>query len=259
MTALAAARSNLEGPVFYTQGYKAKATKVFYNGALCMLDTGGYLIPAGTTAGCRVVGIIELANSISKDTTGLSDGDYVASVKSGVFSLAAGTTTDLPTIADLGKPVYALDDQTISRLPGSGRPVVGILQKIDGAKFYVAVGLGAGSGAPANNNDGFGTAWQGPGSSEAFSSPGALSVNTEVSLLTVDGTDAITLADGLFKGQRKIVTVVAGTNTPIGTITPATPSGFATVTALGAVGDSVELIWNGAAWLLGPSFGCTFT
>lgn len=257
--ALSAARTTVsnKGPIKNRIGYKTKATKVFYNGALVAVDTGGYLVPATTTVGQRVVGVVDLGNLTSKDTTGESDGDTTLEVISGIFPFASGTSTDALTIADLEKFVYVSDDQTVARLPGSGRPIAGILKKIEGSLYYVAVGDGAHS--PGAVGDSKSTLFQGPGSSEAFSSPGALSVATEISLMTTDGTDAVTLADGLFKGQRKVVTVVAGTNTPIATITPATASGFTTVTALGAVGDSAEFIWTGAAWVLGPCFGVTFT
>jgi hypothetical protein len=262
MTALAAPRSNLsnKGPILFSMGYKTKATKVFYNGALTQVGTDGYLIPSVTTAGGVVAGIIDLGNLLSKDTTGLSDGDFVADVKSGVFPFACGTSTDALTIADIGKPVYVLDDQTVGRLPGAGRPIAGVLVKVEGTKFFVAVGLGAGW-AGAGATPWAGTAWQGYGSSEDVAAPGALSVNTHITRLTaIDGTDAFTLAAGLWVGQPKAVIVnVAGTNTPIGTVTPSPATTPATVTALGALGDSAEWVWNGSLWVLVSSFGCTFT
>jgi hypothetical protein len=94
---------------------------------------------------------------------------------------------------------------------------------------------------------------------ENIAAAGALSVSKRNSLLAVDGTTAYTLADGTFVGQRKTCTVISGANTPLGTITPAHPSGFATVTALGAKGDSVEFMWTGAAWIITSSQGVTIT
>jgi hypothetical protein len=57
---------------------------------------------------------------------------------------------------------------------------------------------------------------------ESIIAPGALSVGAETSELSVDGTDAFTLADGYYVGQRKKVRCVAAPNTPVGTLTPAT-------------------------------------
>jgi hypothetical protein len=258
MTALAAARFDLsnKGPTPFSIGYKAEASQTFYNGAMVAKNSSGYLVPAATTAGLRVVGVCDLGNKNSVLSSS-TQGDTVINVRSGIFAMKSGTSTDAVTIADLENDVYVLDDQTISRLPGSGRAIAGVLKKIEGSLFHIAIGTG--TAAPSRSGAGGGTAYQGAGSTETISSAGALSVNTEISLVSVTGTTAYTLADGLFKGQRKIVTCTAGASTPVGTVTPATPSGFATVTAIGAAGDSVELIWTGAAWVLGPSFGVTFT
>jgi hypothetical protein len=258
MAALTGPRTNLDnkGPITATFGWPAKASQTFFSGALTMKDTTGYLVPAAATAGGRVAGVCDLSNLASKVTAAVDGADTII-CKLGVFPFAIGTSTDALTKADEGNDVYVLDDQTVGRLPGAGRPVAGQLMKVENGLAYVSVGgpiLAHGA-----NDNGAGTAYQGPGSIEAVVAPGALSVLTEITTLAVDGTDAFTLANGLFKGQRKVVTVISGANTPVGTITPATPSGFATITALGAVGDSVELIWTGAAWVLGPSFGCTFT
>ena len=257
MSALAAARTNLDnkGPIINTIGYKAKAAQTFYNGALVAVDSSGYLVPAAATAGLRVVGICDLGNKVSQ-LSASPDGTDTIIVKSGIFGFAIGASTDALTIADLLKDVYALDDQTVGRLPGSGRPIAGQLIKIDNALAYVGIGF---SLPKHGNSAGGGTAFQGAGSVEAIAAAGPLSVNTEISTLAVTGTTAYTLADGLFKGQRKVVVVISGASTPVGTLTPATPSGFATITALGAQGDTVELIWTGAAWVLASSFGVTFT
>src|SRR4051812_17995770 len=121
MTALAAHRTDFEnkGPIINTIGYKAKATVVFYNGAMVMLGTDGYLRPATTTAGGLVVGCCDLGNLDKIDTTGTSDGDVTIKVLAGVMPQHIGTSTDAVTIADLGHDVYVLDDNTISRLPGT--------------------------------------------------------------------------------------------------------------------------------------------
>lgn len=261
MTALAAARTDVsnKGPTIATFGWKTKASKVFYNGAMIALEpTGGFAVPAVSTVGHRVVGTCDLANLLSKDTTGLSDGDYVIPTKLGVFPFKIGTSTDAVTQADVGNDVFVLDDQTIGRLPTGGRPIAGQLFAVVGTLAYVGIGVSM----PHKTNDaGGGTAWQGYGSSEDVSAPGALSVNTHITRLTaIDGTDAFTLAAGLFVGQPKVVIVnVAGTNTPIGTVTPSPATTPATVTALGALGDSAEWVWNGSLWVLVSSFGCTFT
>lgn len=58
---------------------------------------------------------------------------------------------------------------------------------------------------------------------DALAAPGALSTSILVSELSVDGTDAFTLAAPTRTGQRKIVRCVAATNTPVGTLTISSP------------------------------------
>ena len=254
MSALAAARTNLanKGPIFFTLGIKAAASQTVYNGALAMVNTAGKLVPGATTAGCRVVGVVDLGTKNSV-VTALDD---VITVKAGIFAFANGSSSDTCTDADNLNDVYVLDDQTVSRAPGAGRPIAGQLIKIEGGLCYVAIGVRLPNHA---NAKGAGTTYQGDGSVEAISAAGALSVSTAISTLAITGTTAYTLANGLFPGQRKTVICISAGSTPNGTITPATPSGFATVTTIGAQGESVELIWTGAAWVIASSFGCTFT
>lgn len=260
MSALAAARTNLsnKGTIIGTAiGYKAAASQTFYDGGLVSTNSAGYLIPTTTVAGTRVRGVADLANAGTLSSSATL-GATVVSVKTGIFPFACGTSTDAVTIADIGAPMYALDDQTVSRLPGAGRPIVGELIKVEGTLFYVGIGFAVQNDA---GSIGGGTAYQGRGSLDAVAAPGALSVNTEITTLAVDGTDAYTLANGLFLGQRKVVTVISGANTPVGTITPATPAGYATVTGLGVAGEGCEFIWGGAgAWyLVGLTAGVTIT
>lgn len=254
MTALAAPFKNFsnKSKLFGSLGLPTKAGKVFYSGASVAFDATGYLVPAAATAGLRTAGIADLGNRPSLDTTGLNDGDKLIDVKWGIFPRVNGTSTDACTQADVGNDVYLLDDQTISRLPGAGRAIAGQLVKFEGSVPYVLMFMPHPAGTSA------GTAYQGRGSVDAVVAAGAVSVNTEISTLAVSGTMVFTLANGLFLGQRKTVVVISAAATPVGSLTVATPSGFATLTALSAVGRSVELIWAGAgAWYIASSQGVT--
>lgn len=76
---------------------------------------------------------------------------------------------------------------------------------------------------------------------------GALDPMKRVSLVSVTGTQAYTLADGRYVGQRKSIVVIVAASTPDGTLTPAT---FANGTSidLDAVNESVELVWTASGW-----------
>lgn len=79
--------------------------------------------------------------------------------------------------------------------------------------------------------------------------PGALSVAAPSTRFSSTGVgNALTLADGLYVGQRKTIThVVRGGGTGTGVVTPAHATNFATLT-LTALFDSGTVEWDGAAW-----------
>lgn len=87
---------------------------------------------------------------------------------------------------------------------------------------------------------------------EIVAAPGAISVVKRTSLLAIDGTDAYTLAAGLFGGQRKLIQCSVAANIPAGQVTGTftdTDGSTARTTAdFNAVGDYLELEWTGSAW-----------
>jgi hypothetical protein len=70
---------------------------------------------------------------------------------------------------------------------------------------------------------------------------------------TAGDAEALSLADGVFLGQRLHITLVA-TGGGDGTLTPTTPSGFATIVFADA-GDTVDLEWNTDGWIITGSAG----
>lgn len=255
MTALAAPNTKVgnKGPINMVFGRTTKAGKVFYAGAAVALEpVGKFLVPASSAPGLIACGILDLDNKPSVDTTLGVDGDTTLVVKCGVFPFSIGSSGDALVKADELNDVFMIDDNTVGKTDGGlGRAVMGQLFLIGDAR-----------GNPNPTGD---TAWVsvggprlpnlsssiGKGSSENITAAGALSVNTEISTLTLPtGAMALTLANGLYKGQRKIVVVVGATGSPNATVTPATTLGFTTVSALGALGDVVEFEWTGAAWII---------
>ncbi len=93
----------------------------------------------------------------------------------------------------------------------------------------------------------------------AIAAPGAIDPEKRFHTLAVDGTDAFTLANGTFPGQLVTCFSLAGANIPVGTITPAAPLGYATVTGIGALGDLVTFMWTGLGWVVVSANGVTFT
>lgn len=86
---------------------------------------------------------------------------------------------------------------------------------------------------------------------EAISAAGALSLNIYSSELTISGTLAFTLAAPTFAGQKKKISCVAATATPLGTVTIASPdtvTGFAcsSTFTFTASGQYIELVATSA-------------
>lgn len=84
------------------------------------------------------------------------------------------------------------------------------------------------------------------GAPQALSGAGAVNVTTLVTMFTSTGAaQALTLANGTRAGQLKIVCHAVDGGS--GVLTPATPSGFATLT-LTNLYDAGVMMWDGSAW-----------
>jgi hypothetical protein len=220
------------------------AAVVIYKGAIVALNSAGYAVPAANTAGLRVIGVA--AGQADNTAVGASAGDVDVIVDRGTFKLVNGTAALAQ--ANVGFPCFVQDDATVGKGGASNSAGVfaGIFEELDadgGAWVNMSAevlmeGMNAGV--------------------EAVAAPGAISVLTRLTHLAVDGTDAFTLADGVYEGQRKTVTVLSGANTPVGTVTPATPHGHASVTAFGAIGDTCTWEWHFATgWMIVAANGVT--
>jgi hypothetical protein len=82
---------------------------------------------------------------------------------------------------------------------------------------------------------------------------GALSATMPVSYLSVTGSQAYTLPNGMTKGQRKLIYCTVAATIPAGTLTITTPSavtGFVLSSTFffDTVGQGLELYWDGVAW-----------
>lgn len=87
---------------------------------------------------------------------------------------------------------------------------------------------------------------------------GALNPAIGLTLVSVTGTQAYTLADGTRVGQRKQFRCTVAASVPDGTLTP---SNFADGTSIDidAVNEAGELIWDGSNWRLTYIVGSTVT
>lgn len=110
-----------------------------YQGGLAAINTSGYAVAPTATpdSTLKIVGIFEE----TCDNSGGSAGDLTAKIKKGVFRFANSGSTGAITDADIGRPCYVVDDQTVSRLSAMGiRPVAGRVAGVDSAGVWVEVG-----------------------------------------------------------------------------------------------------------------------
>lgn len=93
---------------------------------------------------------------------------------------------------------------------------------------------------------------------QALSGPGDITITQLYTAFTSTGTgNALTLADATVIGHTKRIKYVAeagGSDT--GVLTP-THFGASTTITFNAVGDEVELVWDGAKWVCVYNSGCT--
>lgn len=110
----------------------------FQVGSLVFLNAAGYAVRPDN-GGLQCIGMCDAP----VDNTLGGNGPLRVHVKTGVFAFDPGSSTQLPTRADIGRVVYAIDDHTIGRHDAAGTlPPAGVLFDIDSEGYYfVAVGL----------------------------------------------------------------------------------------------------------------------
>lgn len=94
--------------------------KFYQGGMVCRRLADGYAVVASTSGTDRVLGIAK-----ADTATCVASGDTNANLLTGQF-VRPCHATHTPTILDIGKAVYASDDQTISNDPTDG-PLAGLL------------------------------------------------------------------------------------------------------------------------------------
>jgi hypothetical protein len=108
-----------------------------------------------------------------------------------------------------------------------------------GERISVLIGSMASDGTPG-------------GGLETVSAPGAIAPGIYETHLEVDGTDAFTMGDGAYVGQRKRVTCITAANTPLGTVTlngaQAAFGSEPTAWVFTTVGQWVEWEWTATGW-----------
>lgn len=124
----------------------AAATHIYEGGAVA-LNTSGHLVPASADSSLRVVGVAEA----EADNSAGSAGDLTVVPRRGAFPFDNSSGTAAVTAADIGRPCYVVDDNTVARHSNMGaRPVMGIVVGVEDSKVFVEVGI---RGDASDDND----------------------------------------------------------------------------------------------------------
>lgn len=257
MSALTAARKQLQMgvPPEVIPGeldilVKANA-KPFVGGMIATDSTGFGVAPTAVTA-LFLAGMVKPKAGFPQvyDATGLASGKLIAKVQQGVFAFNVGSAGDALAQGDLFQPVYCMDDNTVGKTDGGATPrsLAGIFMGFGPggtSQAFVMVSASLNAAILAAR-----AAAEAGLTIEAISAAGAISVATDVTLLTIAGTVVYTLANGTKLGQRKIIICVSATASPVGSVVFATPRGFATLQTINAIGPVCVARWTATGWIL---------
>lgn len=134
MTALSADRNTprADGAI---ERHPVKGGTRIFAGALVCLDAAGWAVPGATSATLVTLGRAEA----SVDARDAANGGVGVDIRRGTFRWSNGAAGDAVTRADIGKPAYVVDDQTVARVNpgGNTRSVAGIIRNVDAQGVWV--------------------------------------------------------------------------------------------------------------------------
>lgn len=133
MTALSQDRNTPQSAGDLREGAVA-ASQLIYAGAIVMRNASGYLVKASAATALIGAGRAEAR----ADNSAGSAGDLTLRFRAGTYRFANSASGDLITIADIGKPCFAVDDQTVAKTDGSGaRSIAGFVDQVDTLGVWV--------------------------------------------------------------------------------------------------------------------------
>lgn len=110
------------------------AVALIYAGAIVMRNSTGFATKGAVST--TLIGVGRANERV--DNSGGSAGDLRIAVEPGVFRYGNSASTDAITIAEIGKPCYVVDDQTVAKTSGSGaRSIAGFVYDVDAQGVWV--------------------------------------------------------------------------------------------------------------------------
>ncbi len=110
------------------------ASQLIFAGALVARNSAGYLVKGSTATGLTGVGRAEERVDNSAGAAGADTLRY----RAGTHLFANSASTDLITIADIGKVCWIVDDQTVAKTSATNtRSKAGIVEDVDATGVWV--------------------------------------------------------------------------------------------------------------------------
>lgn len=140
MTALSTDR-NTPSRILTSASLPLAANTRIFAGSLVALNSSGYLVPVTNTGSASTLRVIGRAMDYVDNRTAVGSGgagDLSCRVEYGTFRWENSTGGDEITLAHLGQPAYAQDDQTVAATSDGGdRPSAGRIVDVDDAGVWV--------------------------------------------------------------------------------------------------------------------------
>lgn len=110
------------------------SASLIYAGAIAMRNAAGY-----ATKGAVSTSLVGVGMAMERvDNTAGAVGDKRVQVRTGTFRFGNSASGDLITIADIGKPAYVVDDQTVAKTSATNtRSVAGFVWDVDAQGVWV--------------------------------------------------------------------------------------------------------------------------
>jgi hypothetical protein len=110
------------------------ANVLCFDGALAVVDAAGHVKPGVTGTGLRGIGKFR----VTADNSAGAAGDVSVEVEVGIYQYANSAGADAVTAADIGKPCFVVDDQTVARTSNGGaRSIAGRIADVDADGVWV--------------------------------------------------------------------------------------------------------------------------
>ena len=140
MTALAAGRLTDQLLVGDLRNSPQKGSTTLFQGGIVCLNASGYALPASASAVLIAAGVARSNDGLDRWANTGADGASTVDYDEGVFGFANSAGGDAITIADVGKPCWLVDDQTVAKTSGVGaRSPAGRVFDVQGAVVFVHI------------------------------------------------------------------------------------------------------------------------